>query len=90
MFNLLGRQTANPAGSSIKSSQSPIQQLFSEQDVRELFETFNLDQAEGVSEETAESHKLILSKSKDGLIITQMLTEQLKEKLNTRKKEVVG
>jgi hypothetical protein len=88
MFNLLGRQNASRAGLSNKSSQSPIRQLFLEQDVRELFETFGLDQAEGESGETAESHKLTLSKSKDGLIITQMLTKQLKEKLSTRKKEV--
>jgi hypothetical protein len=85
MLNLVGRQNANRT--SDKSPRSP--RLFSEHDVRELFETFGLDQAEGASDEPAESRKLILSKSKDGLITSQMLIERLKKKLSIGKKELV-
>jgi hypothetical protein len=90
MFNLLGRQNASRTGSSDRWFGSP--QLFSEHDVRELFETFRLDPAEGAegaSEESAESRNLIPSKSKDGLIIRQMLTERLKKKLSIGRKEMI-
>jgi hypothetical protein len=85
MFNLLSR----PSGASSKSPETSVAQVFSEQDVRELFKTFNLGEADEVDHGSATSEKLIPSKSKDGLIQTHTLVDRIKRILEDGRNSLI-